>query len=348
MTETGTELSTFAPDHPIEVFQNAEKVDELLRKISEVVDAHVPDLTTVKGRDAIKSLAYKVARTKTALDEAGKGLNETARKQIDAVDESRRNIRAALDALRDRARKPLDDWEAAEARRKDEVAEKLRFITNVVMLCSAADASSSYIDAELIALNKMEFDADIFGDDLGIAVAKKTSAMSTLGELYRRAVKAEADAAELAKLRAEQQEREAQEFARAEEKRLADEAEAARKADEDRAKAAEEKRLADIKAAEDRAAKEASDKVAAAAQAKIDAANAETARLKKIEDDRIAAEKQAADEQAAREADRAHRGKLMGEAKTAIMAHSGATEEVAKKIVLAIVAGEIPNVTLRF
>ncbi len=37
----------------------------------------------------------------------------------------------------------------------------------------------------------------------------------------------------------------------------------------------------------------------------------------------------------------------MGEAKAALI-DSGADEDLAKKIVLAIVAGEIPHVTLRF
>jgi colicin import membrane protein len=52
-------------------------------------------------------------------------------------------------------------------------------------------------------------------------------------------------------------------------------------------------------------------------------------------------------EEAARQADREHRGKVMGEAKSALI-EIGAAEDLAKKIVLAIVAGEIPHVSLRF
>jgi colicin import membrane protein len=50
-------------------------------------DALDADVTTEKGRKAIASMAYKVARTKTAIDEAGKKLNEEARARINAVDE---------------------------------------------------------------------------------------------------------------------------------------------------------------------------------------------------------------------------------------------------------------------
>ncbi|WP_277750417.1 hypothetical protein [Croceibacterium ferulae] len=42
-------------------------------------------MTTAKGRKAIASLAAKVARTKTAIDDAGKKLNEEARAKINAV-----------------------------------------------------------------------------------------------------------------------------------------------------------------------------------------------------------------------------------------------------------------------
>jgi hypothetical protein len=61
-------------------------------------------------------------------------------------------------------------------------------------------------------------------------------------------------------------------------------------------------------------------------------------------------EQQAADREAAeaRQRDRDHRGKVMGEAKASLMAAGGIGEEAAKKIVLAIVAGEIPHVALTF
>jgi colicin import membrane protein len=64
--------------------------------------------------------------------------------------------------------------------------------------------------------------------------------------------------------------------------------------------------------------------------------------------DEEAAEKQRlADEQAARDADKAHRSAVMKAAKEAIMT-CGTDEDTAKKIVLLIRSGEVPNVTLRF
>lgn len=60
-----------------------------------------------------------------------------------------------------------------------------------------------------------------------------------------------------------------------------------------------------------------------------------------------AAAKRLADEQAKRDRDQAHRTAVKSAAKTAIMS-CGADEETARKIVVAILANEIPNVTLRF
>ncbi len=48
-----------------------------------------------------------------------------------------------------------------------------------------------------------------------------------------------------------------------------------------------------------------------------------------------------------READKAHRQSVMTAAKQAIMT-CGVDEDAAKKVVLAIIAGEVPAVTLEF
>lgn len=344
--ETGTEIVTFAPDNPVAIFQTPDQVDKLIAHIEEVVKAHKPDTSTKKGRAEIASLARKVVTTKTTLDAAGKGLNEERRALIDAVDEQRRSIRTRLDDLRDLARKPLDDWEAAEAER-----ERLVKIT-MDLIDGSTNFPDSYTAAEIQAridgLTATEFDADIFQDMLPLAISAKTKALESLSGHLTRTVKAEADAAELDKLRASQAERERQDLLR-QEQEAEQEREREREAQRQQEIAdAETKRLADIAEAEKRATEAATQKAAQEAQALIDAANAETKRLQDAEDARVAEENRIAEEQRVREADRTHRGAVMKSAKEAIMTHSGATEEVAKKIVLAIVACEIPAVSLVF
>ena len=59
----------------VEVFTGT-KLPELLAAIRTEAMTLVPDVTTAKGRDLIKSTAYKVARSKTTIDDAGKELVE--------------------------------------------------------------------------------------------------------------------------------------------------------------------------------------------------------------------------------------------------------------------------------
>lgn len=135
----------------------------------------------------------------------------------------------------------------------------------------------------------------------------------------------------------------------AEQKRQAEEME--QRAEQERQEAT--KRAADEAAA--RASREAEEKARAEQEAKdrahqeeLEKAKAEAKRLqdekaaadRQVEQDRLAAEKRAKD--------RAHRGQIMGAAKEAIMEAAGVSEETAKTIVLAIVAGDVPHTSIEF
>lgn len=88
----------------------------VLATITSVVREHVADVTTERGRKEIASLAMRVSKSKVVIDNAGKGLVEDWKKQASAVDKERKRARDTLDALRDECRKPLTDYEAAEAK----------------------------------------------------------------------------------------------------------------------------------------------------------------------------------------------------------------------------------------
>jgi len=110
----------------VEVF-TGQKLQELLAAIRAEAMAVVPDVTTTKGRDLIKSTAYKVSRSKTTIDDAGKELVSDLKKQSGIIDAARKTARDTLDALRDEVRKPLDDWEAEQARiAAEKAAEEAR------------------------------------------------------------------------------------------------------------------------------------------------------------------------------------------------------------------------------
>lgn len=371
----GTDIVAQVEASPLIVLTDKETFNQFYKAMRDECDAHVPDLATEKGRKAIASLAYKVARTKTAIDDAGKKLNEEARARINAVDESRREIRTQLDALKDEVRAPLTEWEEAEAVREEKAKAELASIREAGRV-EFTDSAEDVKD-RLTALQTMTIDTVLHGESAGIASAARSDAIAALQDAHDRLVREESERAELERLRAAEAERERLEAeklaaAQEEERRAAAEkveaerlaliereaeerakAEAERVAEEQR-QAAETARVeAERKAQEEREATERAHAEALAAERRRAeeaeaAAQAERDRVARDEAARAAAAEQEAAATRAREADRAHRGQIMGAAKEAIMEHGSAPEAVAKAIVLAIAAGSVPHVSISF
>ncbi len=96
---------------------------EILEKIETKAKELEPDLSTDAGRKEIASMAYKVARSKTLLDDLGKGIIADWKEKVDNINKHRKTARDFLDILKEEVRKPLTDWEAEQDRIK---AEKIR------------------------------------------------------------------------------------------------------------------------------------------------------------------------------------------------------------------------------
>jgi len=109
-----------------EIFIRRRGLKALFKMIEDQTAGFVPDLETIKGRDEIAALAYRVARSKTALDKAGADLTADWREKTKAVNDVRKEIKVWCDELRDRIRQPLTDWEAERDRIKAEEEEKIR------------------------------------------------------------------------------------------------------------------------------------------------------------------------------------------------------------------------------
>ena len=366
--ETGTNIVALVEATPVIVLTDKQKFSDFYVAMKAECDAHVPDLSTESSRKKTASLAYKVARTKTAIDDAGKRLNEEARSRINAVDESRREIRQQLDALKDEVRKPLTDWEEAEAERVESCEAIMASLRNVVVVphgASAADVRERLAEVEATAL-----DRDALQGFAPQAELLQQQAVATLTFMAEEVEQAEAERAELEKLRAEAVEREAAELAkreaeeaerrRAEQERVAEDARQRAEQDErDRitaaAKAADERARQEVEAKardEREAAERAHAEALAAEKRRADEAEAATkaeyARIARgIEETQAIADHNAR-EQAKRDTDRAHRGKIMAAAKEAIMEAGSVDEATAKSIVLAIAANNVPNISIRF
>ncbi|MDR3496249.1 MAG: hypothetical protein P4L82_16745 [Ancalomicrobiaceae bacterium] len=346
---------------PAKALTSREIFSRFKTELEKEVDAHIPDLTTDKGRKAIASLAFRVTKAKTAIDDAGKKLTEDMRKQVDVINAERKFIRDDLEALATKARKPLTDWEKSEELRLALVLGIKTKITTLGIIL--ANATSMSIAAAIDDLDSIKIMPDVFLDDEWAVRSMVETSRANLTNALERIKRDEADRAELAKLRAEAEAREI-----AERERIAAEAKA--KADEEAielrrvaeakakelAEEAERKRIADAAekarveaiAEEQRKARVEQaerDRIAAEALAKANAEKAELERQmreqhEKAERERIEAE--------ARAADIEHRGSTMRAVKEAIMAVGEVSEPAAKAIVKAIIAGQIPNTTITF
>ena len=354
-----TELAQVPPkETALSVYSTANGLDPWLSQIRAEVDKFLsvlPDLATDKGRKAFASMAHKVAKSKTALDAVGKELSAQQKEVPKRIDAERKRVWDTLESWQKEIRKPLDDWEEAEERRiasiKDDIAKITALAVDLDGI-TAEDLSEriARVDTVAIADKWAEFQVDA-------ALAKK-SVLNTLRNSLTARQKYEADQAELAQRRAddearaqrdrdeqirkeaaEKAQREADETARRE-REQAEQRELQLKQQAEDAERREKQAKADKEAAEQRAEQEKRDSAARAEQAAEDARKEEQARQKAAADEIIR-------QQNLREADKAHKSRIMGAAKEAIISMN-VTEELAKAIVLKIARGEVPNVTINF
>lgn len=371
--QDGALVATIPKEQALVAFTDPTAFEALFKRVEDEVAKHVPDLTTLAGRKAIASVAFRVSKTKTALVALADELTADARKTVSAVVQTRQEMEKRLDELRDQTRRPLTEWENAEKAREERIG-----MVFSVFRRAQSEAHAHKSDEYAVVIDKIEnieVSKDHFGDHYDIALSLKDSTLSALREGYARAVVAEENARELDRLRAEAADRanrEAEEKAQreadeqhqrdaeAEEKRIADEqaqAEADRQARDDQIREAARQEV-------ERQALEAAEKERAEAQAKLDAATlqreaaereSEELRAREVERERLAEETRKEEEK--RLKDRAHRTSVMTAAKLAIISATttgnedlepGRIEAIAITIVRAIVAGEIPAITLAF
>ena len=379
---TGTALAVPNATGIVAMFANSDAVKSVIARIEQEARdrAKAADISTDKGRKAIASLAYDVAKTKTAMDEAGKKLNEEARAHINAVDAERRVIRERLDALKEEVRAPLTKWEADESARVAALKSRLdRLMRAQDTLADNPDADK--IEALLSRVQDVALDGS-WGDFLADAAKAKDATLSTLRLWLATAKQREAEAAELARLRQEAADRAEADRLRAE-ALLAEGARlAAEKAEAERqsrieaeaqarvaaaAAEAEARAQAEIlRMAQDAAAREAAlqrqiaeaaeREAAAKRQAEHEAAEREAVHVQQMADaraaqdraaqqerDRIAAQRVAEETaRAKREADTQHRAKIFQDIADALRTMAGAASP--EQIADALMNGKIPHV----
>ena len=330
-----TDLVVIEKKNAMAVFTNNDQLDPLIEAIEKEARSLVPDVTTKKGRDAIASMAHKVARSKTYIDNAGKDLVAELKALPKQIDESRRVVRERLDALKDEVRRPLTEWEAEQERIKAEEAMNALHAEALVMNenIDLQRAIQYEADHEMALLMNKDFDRE--------QAEKKAEAerqrIAREEEIKRQAEeKAKREAAEkaqreidaaaarereaiLAKERAERERIEAQQRAEREQR------EAAERAEREKQAAVESER---------RKAQEEADRIRREAEQREQA--------------RLAEEKRKADDQARREADVKHRKTVGTEIVKALLANTSLSRDQAIEVLTAIKDGNIPHTGISY
>lgn len=338
-------------------------LDDMRDKASKFIG----DATTPAGRKDIASFAYKIAKEKTRIDGLGEAYASDLKTKVKIIDVERKKIRDGLDVLKDEVRKPVTDFEEREKNRISTIESHL---ADLAAISDFLTIQSSSIDDLRARINRLEmFNFNEWGEFQAKADVVKVDGIKLLQETLDAAIKREADRVELERLRAaeaerakkEHDERVAAESAakakkEAEAKAAAEAQAAAEKAAAEKAaiEAAAAKAKADAEASEARARAAEAARVAAEDKAKADAIAAakatEAAKQKAIEDERqrvAAAEKAAAEAEAKRKADTSHRAEINNGAVAALV-EAGLSVDDAKKAVVAIAKGNVPNITIRY
>ena len=373
MTDKATEIQLPA------IFQNTmpaptevaaqfrEAFGTIYGKIEAEIEEFEVDLTTKKGRDAVASLAYKIAKTKTGLEKAANSLTEEQKAMVKVVVSERQEMSATLDKLRDKAREPLNKWEAQEVARVAGLKAALEYLNDLgrVDAMTAPDQIRKMIEELTIT-----FTSEDWAEYQAAAEAAHNLAVEKFTADLIASEKRIADEAELAELRAKAAEQQRKEEAARLEQAAREQAEHAEQQEKARQQAAKEQADRDaaelVKAekaraeqAEARAKQFEADAIAAAKQAEADKiAAAEQAEAIKIRAEefarneernrlaRIAEGEKEAEE--ARAADLQHRKKINNAALEALIKCSEISQEQAKMIIEAMVKNQIPHVKISY
>ncbi|MGF4535978.1 hypothetical protein ACQF61_01385 [Klebsiella pneumoniae] len=306
------------------VFTNNDQLDPLIEAIEKEARSLVPDVTTKKGRDDIASMAHKVARSKTYIDNAGKDLVAELKALPKQIDESRRVVRERLDALKDEVRRPLTEWEAEQERIK-------------------AEEAMNALHVEALAMNEE------FNRQLAARIESDHEMALLMNDAFdREQAEKKAEAERLRIAREEEIKRLAEEKAKRE---------AAEKAQREiDAAAAREREAILAKERAEREQREAAERAEREKQAAVEAerrkAQEEADRIRREaeqrEQARLAEEKRKADEQARREADVKHRKAVGTEIVKALLANTSLTRDQAIEVLIAVKDGRIPHTGISY
>jgi hypothetical protein len=308
-----------------------------------LTEAKKYDISTEKARTELKRFARPLQKLRTGIEARAKELTGATKRKIAAIDSEKRRLVQLVGGIEDEVLQPLTAWEQEEETRKANLAG---IVARLAGFAQNFHTDIPTLTAEITELES--FDLSTMQEyKVGAESAIAASLRVLKPELERRKV-AEAQLAELAKLRAEAAER-------AEQDRLAAIEHAAKeRAERDAAEsvaAAERERLASEQRAEAAEAKAKADQIEAEQKAQEALKRADIERIAAVAKERLRIEDEQREERIAAEAraaDEGHRKDIEDEVAKAVLMNTHMTALAAEELIAAVAKGLIPHFTITY
>jgi len=145
MNDQSTDLIVLPPrETALEVFSGEfdAMIAPLLVGIQAAVESFKADASTEEGRKAIASFDYRLARSKTALDAAGKAIVDGLKELPKRIDANRRRARLQIEAWQRDIRAPLDEWVAVDNARREIHLDTIRLIQQIGLVPARSDSDT--------------------------------------------------------------------------------------------------------------------------------------------------------------------------------------------------------------
>lgn len=342
------ELQVIDQNVIVAAFQKENGTKSLYEQIANNARSIVFNMNDKKERDALKSYAYNLARTKTTVDNYGKELVSGIKAQAAVIDADRKFWRDNMDLLQEEIRKPLTDFENAEKARIKRLEDEVAVIKMPANLCGEWDAASIKDAIQTLENKVIDSSFEEFEQEAKIA---KFETLEKLRTALVAREKYEAEQAELERLRKEQLEREQRERDERIAKEAADKAriEAEAKALAEQRRVEREKQEAEEKA--EREKREAAERearlIAEKEEAELRAQQAAVMERQRIEREQAAKEEAERKAEEARLANVEHMRLINQEILNKLCA-IGLDESQAKAVITAIARNQIPHVSVKY
>lgn len=321
-------------------------LDPYYQQIRSQALSEVPDISTKKGIARVKSLAAMVASSKVAVEKPGREYLKQLKEMPKVIEAELRDWVSKMDALRDEVRQPVTEMEEREKARIAALDQRIAAIQELGSKATS-ESQSTEIKLWIGELESIAID-DTWSEYKERAQVAKDSAAVKLDAFLQTRITWEAQQAEIARLKAEQEEKD----------RIQREEQIAAQARHE----AEQKALRDKIASEQReqAAKDAAVKAqreAEEAKQRLIREQQESAERERLAAERAAEQEQQRiiQEQANRKAEEdrkaanvEHQRAINREVVSSLIAVSGITEEQAKSILCATVRKEIPHLLIQY